>query len=105
MNTILAQATSQLPQGLFTFALWAGVLGVLYFFMIRPQQQKAKDQKNFVSSLKKGDSVVTIGGLHGKIASVETNTVVVDVDRGVKLTFDKSSISREATTKPDTEKV
>ena len=103
MHTILAQV-SQLPQGIFTFALWAGVLGVLYFFMIRPQQQKAKDQKSFVSNLKKGDSVVTIGGMHGKIVSVEALTVIVEVDRGTKLTFDKSAISRDATTKTDPEK-
>ena len=76
----------------------------MYFFMIRPQQKKAKDQKNFVNSMKKGDSVVTIGGLHGKIASVDATTVVLEVDRGTKLTFEKSSISREATVKPEVEK-
>lgn len=104
MNTVLAQAASQIPQGVFTFALWGGVLAVMYFFMYRPQQKKAKDQKTFVNSMKKGDSVVTIGGLHGKIASVDANTVTLDVDRGTKLTFEKSSISREATAKPDVEK-
>ena len=103
MYTILAQA-SQVPQSIFTFALWGGVLAVLYFFMIRPQQKKAKDQKAFVSSLKKGDSVVTIGGLHGKIASVEPTTVTLEVDRGIKMTFEKSAVSREATTKTDGEK-
>ncbi|MEZ0483712.1 preprotein translocase subunit YajC [Fibrella aquatica] len=104
MQTVLAQSISQVPQGVFTFALWGGVLAVMYFFMIRPQQKKAKDQKNFVSSMKKGDSVVTIGGLHGKIASVEGTTVTLEVDRGTKLTFEKSAISREATVKPDGEK-
>ncbi|MEZ0541144.1 preprotein translocase subunit YajC [Fibrella arboris] len=104
MHTVLAQATSQIPQGVFTFALWGGVLAVMYFFMIRPQQKKAKDQKNFVSSMKKGDSVVTIGGLHGKIASVEATTVTLEVDRGTKLTFEKSAISREATVKPEADK-
>lgn len=100
MHTLLAQAGSQIPQGVFTFALWGGVLAVMYFFMIRPQQKKAKDQKNFVSSMKKGDSVVTIGGLHGRIVSVEDTTVVLEVDRGMKLTFEKSAISREASVKP-----
>lgn len=101
MHSLLLQA--QGSQYL-TIALWIGVLGVMYFFMIRPQQQKQKDQKNFVNNLKKGDNVVTIGGMHGKILSVEGTTVVVEVDRGVKLIFDKSAISREATTKTESEK-
>ncbi|MEZ0607012.1 preprotein translocase subunit YajC [Fibrella sp. WM1] len=101
MHSLLLQAQSS---QYFTIALWIGVLGVMYFFMIRPQQQKQKDQKNFVSNLKKGDNVVTIGGLHGKIVAVEGTTVVVEVDRGVKLTFEKSAISREATTKTEPEK-
>jgi len=77
-----------------------GIIIVFYFFMIRPQQKKQKDQKSFVDNLKKGDNVVTIGGLHGRVASVEGTTVTLEVDRGVKMTFEKSSISREATGKP-----
>ncbi|GAB3576504.1 preprotein translocase subunit YajC [Spirosoma luteolum] len=80
--------------------LWGGIIIVFYFFMIRPQQKKQKDQKTFVENLKKGDNVVTIGGLHGRIASVDAATVTLDVDRGVKMTFEKSAISREATGKP-----
>ena len=80
--------------------LWGGIILVFYFFMIRPQQKKQKDQKSFVNNLKKGDNVVTIGGLHGRITSVDAITVVLEVDRGVKMTFEKSSISREATGKP-----
>jgi preprotein translocase subunit YajC len=97
MHSLLLQAPASSQY--FTIALWVGVLAVMYFFMIRPQQQKQKDQKNFVNNLKKGDSVVTIGGVHGKIASVEATTVVVEVDRGVKLTFEKSAISRESSSK------
>ncbi len=80
--------------------LWGGIILVFYFFMIRPQQKKQKDQKSFVTNLKKGDNVVTIGGLHGRIMSIDAITVVLEVDRGVKMTFEKSSISREATGKP-----
>lgn len=85
---------------LYNVLLWVAIIGVFYFFMIRPQQKKQKDQRTFVDNLKKGDSVVTIGGLHGRIASVEGTTVTLEVDRGVKMTFEKSSISREATVKP-----
>jgi preprotein translocase subunit YajC len=102
MHVVLAQAMGQ--NGIMTLLLWGGVLLVLYFFMIRPQQQKAKQQKDFVANMKKGDAVVTIGGLYGKITSVDANTVTLDVDRGVKLTFDKSSIAREASAKVDVEK-
>ncbi len=101
MSFILVQAaaTGNTPM-IYNVLLWVAIIGVFYFFMIRPQQKKQKDQKNFVESLKKGDSVVTMGGLHGRIASVESTTVTLDVDRGVKMTFDKSSIAREIGTTP-----
>jgi preprotein translocase subunit YajC len=94
----------QLPGGtsnsmVWNIVLWVGIFVVFYFFMIRPQQKKQKDQKSFIENLKKGDGVVTIGGLHGKVYSVEGNTVVVEVDKGIKLTFEKTAISREATVK------
>ena len=100
MLSILLQATGSNTSMIYNVLLWVAIIGVFYFFMIRPQQKKQKDQKSFADNLKKGDSVVTIGGLHGRIASVEGNTITLDVDRGVKLTFEKTSISREATIKP-----
>ncbi|GAB3737774.1 preprotein translocase subunit YajC [Spirosoma lituiforme] len=101
MLTILLQAAAGSNTSMiYNVLLWVAIIGVFYFFMIRPQQKKQKDQKNFVENLKKGDSVVTIGGLHGRIASVDGATITLEVDRGVKMTFEKSSISREATVKP-----
>ena len=105
MYSILLQAAAGSNTSMiYNVLLWVAIIGVFYFFMIRPQQKKQKDQKGFVDNLKKGDNVVTIGGLHGKIASVEGTTVTLEVDRGVKMTFEKTSISREATVKPEDEK-
>lgn len=101
MYSILLQAAADSNTSMiYNVLLWVAIIGVFYFFMIRPQQKKQKDQKGFIESLKKGDSVVTIGGLHGRIASVDATTITLEVDRGVKMTFEKSSISREATIKP-----
>lgn len=101
MQVILLQApTNQI----FSIALWIGIIVIFYFFMIRPQQQKQKEQKRFIENLKKGDAVVTIGGLHGRVVSVEGTSVVLEVDRGVKLTFDKTAISRESVVKTETTK-
>lgn len=99
MHSLLLQAGSN-PSMIYNVLLWVAIIGVFYFFMIRPQQKKQKDQKTFIENLKKGDAVVTIGGLHGRVASVDSTTVTLEVDRGVKMTFEKTSISREATVKP-----
>ncbi|MBO4402518.1 MAG: preprotein translocase subunit YajC [Bacteroidales bacterium] len=69
---------------------------VFYFFMIRPQSKQNKEQQKFRDSLKKGDKIVTIGGIHGKIAEVNDTTVDVEVENGVKITFEKSAISQQA---------
>jgi preprotein translocase subunit YajC len=97
MQTILAQAAPN--QTVFTVLLYAGIIAVFWFFMIRPQQKKRKDQQSFIENLKKGDSVVTIGGLHGRVVSVEDTTVTLEVDRSIKMVFEKTAISREATVK------
>jgi len=70
---------------------------VLYFFMIRPQQKKAKDQKKFTEEIKKGDYVVTIGGLHGRIAEIEDDAFIIEVERGGRLKYSKSAVSMEST--------
>lgn len=79
--------------------LIGGIIVIFYFFMIRPQQKKQKDQKKFLAEIKKGDTAVTMGGIHGKIASIEDDTVLLEVDRGTKIRVEKSSISLEASKK------
>ncbi|RSK37528.1 preprotein translocase subunit YajC [Hymenobacter metallilatus] len=76
-----------------------GMVIVMYFFMIRPQQKKASDAKKFRASLAKGTNVVTIGGLHGKVVELNEETITVEVDKGVRLRFDRSAIAREVTGK------
>ena len=69
---------------------------VFYFFMIRPQQKKAKDARKFRESLQKGSKVVTIGGIHGKVVELSDTTVLLEVDNGVKLRFERSAISMDS---------
>lgn len=87
--TLLQINAEQIQQ----FILPVGIILVMYFFMIRPQQQKAKKLKKLRESLKKGSSIITAGGIHGKIVEVQETTVTLDIDRGTKLTIEKSSIS------------
>ncbi|WP_208559123.1 preprotein translocase subunit YajC [Marinilactibacillus kalidii] len=74
------------------------IIGVAYFLMVRPQQKRAKEAQNMLNSLQKGDSVVTIGGLHGVIDEVnnEGKTVVLDCE-GIYLTFERRAIARIVT--------
>lgn len=68
---------------------------VFYFFMIRPQQKKAKDAKKFRESLQKGSKVITIGGIHGRVLEVADTTVLLEVDNNVKLRFEKSAVAMD----------
>lgn len=95
LHYILLQAGTGL-ENYINIIFLVGIGVVIYFFMIRPQQKKQKEQKGFIESIKKGDMVVTIGGVHGKIVSVEDATVVLDIDKGVKIKFEKSAISLDA---------
>jgi len=93
IKTILLQAQQNgIPYNLIFLV---GIFAVFYFFIIRPQQKKQKELKKFIENIKKGDEVVTIGGMHGTVYSVENDKVVLDVDKGTKLTFNKSSISSD----------
>ena len=69
------------------------ILVVFYFFFIMPQTKKAKKEKEFRKSLKKGDKVLTIGGIHGKIAELKETTVVIEVGNGMKMTVERSAIA------------
>ncbi|WP_026572330.1 preprotein translocase subunit YajC [Bacillus sp. UNC438CL73TsuS30] len=69
---------------------------LFYFLLIRPQQKRQKNVQNMQSSLKKGDKIVTIGGLHGFIDSIDDNKAVIKCGDGSRLTYDRSAI-REVT--------
>ena len=94
---LLASPDGQGSNPLPTFIFMGAIFVVMYFFMIRPQTKKAKDQKNFIAELKKGDKVVTIGGIHGRILKVNDDSFLVEVDSNTKLKFDKSVISLDLT--------
>ncbi len=73
------------------------IIVVIYFFMIRPQMKKQKEAKKFKEGIKKGDKIVTIGGVHAKIVEVKDSVVIIDVDGRTKLTIEKNAISPEYT--------
>ncbi|MCP8616987.1 preprotein translocase subunit YajC [Salirhabdus salicampi] len=70
---------------------------IFYFILIRPQQKRQKRVQQMQNELKKGDKVVTIGGLHGEIHALDEGTIVVTVDNGTKLTYDRTAV-REVVT-------
>ena len=78
------------------FAPFLFMFVVIYFFMIRPQQKKAKNEKTFESELKVGDRIITKSGLHGKVAELAETTVVIETMSG-KLKMERSAISMEMT--------
>lgn len=95
MHSIILQAQASNPY--ISYLLFGGIIIVFYFFMIRPQQKKAKDQRKFTEETKKGDYVVTIGGIHGYIAEIEGDTIILEIEKGGRIRLSKSAISMEST--------
>ncbi len=95
MDTAYAQAQTAGAQP----AMWemlvmpAGFLAIMYFFMIRPQQKRAKDHQSFITNLKAGDEVVTTGGIIGKIKTVQDTFVSVEVAANTVIKVVKSEVS------------
>ena len=78
---------------------WSGLIMialifvVFWLFFIRPQNKKQKEEQRFREALQKGDDVVTIGGIHGKVVEVKPTTVMISIDSNVKIEVEKSAIS------------
>ena len=72
-------------------------LAVFYFFMLRPNQKKAKEAKEVLENLKKGDKIVTNGGLHGKISKLDETTADIEIARNTIITIERNAISTELT--------
>jgi preprotein translocase subunit YajC len=78
---------------LVTLLPFAAIIAIFYFLIIRPQNKKQKETQKMLSALKKGDRIVTIGGIHGTIQSVREGSVIVRIDDTVKVEFSRSAIS------------
>ncbi len=85
-----ASSSSSLVGSLLPFLL---IIVIFYLFLIRPQNKKQKETQRMLDALKKGDKVITIGGIHGTVSSVKENTVIVKVDDDCKLEFNRTAIS------------
>ncbi len=85
-----------------TFITFGLIILIFYFLIIRPQKKREKETKNMLSAMKKGDKVVSIGGIRGTIASVKETTVVVKVDDNTRLEFTKSAIAQVLEAKSET---
>jgi preprotein translocase subunit YajC len=93
MLTIILQATGQNP--LMSFLPLLLIIVVFYFFMIRPQMKRQKEMKNFRESLKKGDKVITSGGIYGRIVEMQDTTVFIEIDTNVKIKVDKAALLKD----------
>ncbi|GHU82546.1 hypothetical protein FACS189468_6890 [Spirochaetia bacterium] len=84
------------PQGgnpIMQFLPIIAIIGIFYFLIIRPQSKKQKETRRMLDALKKGDRIVTIGGIHGVIQSVRESSVIVKVDENAKVEFSRSAIA------------
>lgn len=100
-STTAQQAQGEATGGFFQqysfLILMILVFVVMYFFMIRPQQKKQKEIVKWRESLKKGDKIVTVGGIYGTIAEVKDTFLIVEIDNNVKIRVDKSSVVKDIT--------
>ncbi|MDY6396476.1 MAG: preprotein translocase subunit YajC [Treponema sp.] len=69
------------------------IIAIFYFFIIRPQNKKQKETQKMIDALKKGDKVVTIGGIHGVVTSTKEKTVILKVDDNVKIEVNRSAVA------------
>ncbi|MBQ9892805.1 MAG: preprotein translocase subunit YajC [Bacteroidales bacterium] len=96
---ILQQATQQgAPAGGGSWSMWImliAIFAVMWLFMIRPQRKQQKELQEFRSGLKKGDKVVTVGGIYGEIVEVDDRTAIIRVDHDVKIKVDKQGLVKD----------
>lgn len=101
MQVSLSNLMLQAPPaggGMMSIFLMVGMFVVMYFFMIRPQAKKAKEQKSFADSIVSGEQIVTTAGIHGRINRAnEDGTLQVEISRGTFMTIERSAVSMEMT--------
>lgn len=75
-----------------TLIMFALIIGIFYFLILRPQQKRQKDRQKMLDAVKKGDKIVTAGGLHGTVAGLDEKTLLIQVADNVKLKFERSAL-------------
>ena len=98
MNSLVLMAADSASSASLTSSLimFAAIILIFYFLIYRPQKKRDKEAKAMLAAMKKGDKVVTIGGIHGTIVTVKDKTVVVKVDDSARIEFSKEAISSVA---------
>ena len=99
MFTLLQAAGQAAPQGS-SWTMWvmmALIFVVMWFFMIRPQRKQQKELQAFRDGLKKGDKVVTIGGIYGTVCEIKENSILIEVDNNVKIRVSKQALVKDFT--------
>ena len=91
-----AQGGNQQQNPMMSLLFLVAIIVIFYLFMIRPQVKRQKDLKNYRESLKKGDRVITTGGIYGKINDVKDNTVTLEIADNIRVKVDKSAIVKES---------
>ncbi len=102
MGSTATTAGSSGTQGsmLTTFVTFGAIILIFYFLIIRPQKKRDKEAKDMLAAMKKGDKVVTIGGIRGTVAVVKESTVVIKVDDNTRIEFTKNAIAQILDAKP-----
>jgi len=98
MNFLLFMPSSEGSEsgGLMSFLPLVLIVLVFYLFFIRPQMKKSKDQRKFREAIKKGDKIITIGGIHGKIIEVQEKTFTIEVEGQNRLRVEKSAVAMDS---------
>ena len=95
MNMFTLLQAQQQGGGWSMWIMLALIFVVMWFFMIRPQKKQQKELQNFRDSLKKGDKVVTIGGIYGTVTEVKEDSVLIEVDNNVKIRVSKQALVKD----------
>ncbi len=89
---LMAPQAGEKGSGYQSFIMIGLLIVVFYFFMIRPQMKRSKEQRKFIETMEKGQHVITNGGIHGKIVEMQESTVIIETEGGGRLKIEKSSI-------------
>ena len=95
-----ADAAQKTPNnGWMTWVMLIGLFVIMWLFMIRPQRKAQKEQEKFLNSIENGTRVITAGGIYGVVVEVKENTLLIEVDKDVKIRVSKNAVQRDPSAK------